>query len=90
METLSTYARQFVGTMERPDEMCIRDRPNPGLYVSFLVRMEDVTAQVLDGVRDDLPEARRDSLIRFNAARVADAAVRGTDCRADVEPPGPH
>ena len=75
------YLTDGFWAMNRSEEL-----PNPGLYVSFLVRMEDVTAQVLDGVRDDLPEARRDSLIRFNAARVADAAVRGTDCRADVEP----
>ena len=75
------YLTDGFWAMNRSEEL-----PNPGLYVSFLVRMEDVTAQVLDGVRDDLPEARRDSLIRFNAARVVDAAVRGTDCRADVEP----
>ena len=75
------YLTDGFWAMNRSEEL-----PNPGLYVSFLVRMEDVTAQVLDGVRDDLPEARRDSLIRLNAARVADAAVRGTDCRADVEP----
>ena len=56
------YLTDGFWAMNRSEEL-----PNPGLYVSFLVRMEDVTAQVLDGVRDDLPEARRDSLIRFNA-----------------------
>lgn len=58
------YLTDGFWAMNRSEEL-----PNPGLYVSFLVRMEDVTAQVLDGVRDDLPEARRDSLIRLNAAR---------------------
>jgi len=40
--------------------------PNPGLTVTFLVRMEDITRKVLDGVTDSLPEQERDRLIVEN------------------------
>ena len=40
--------------------------PNPGLFVSFIVRMEEVTAQVLKGISNSLSEAERQSLIDRN------------------------
>ena len=40
--------------------------PNPGLFVSFIVRMEEVTAQVLKGASNSLSEAERQSLIDRN------------------------
>src|SRR5215208_6999400 len=44
--------------------------PNQGLFVTFIVRMEDVTAQVLKGVPSSLPEAERQSAIDKNLAEV--------------------
>ena len=40
--------------------------PNPGLFVSFIVRMEEVTAQVLKGISISVSEAERQSLIDRN------------------------
>ena len=40
--------------------------PNPGLYVTFLRAMEDVTNQVLAGVTDSLSERERDDLVSRN------------------------
>ncbi len=36
---------------------------NPGLTVTFLKRMEDVTGRVLRGVSDDMSEEERKSII---------------------------
>ncbi|MFC2107348.1 S46 family peptidase [Bacteroidota bacterium] len=36
---------------------------NPGLKVTFLVKMEDVSDQILEGVKDDMTEKIRDSII---------------------------
>ena len=43
---------------------------NPGLYVTFIERMDDVTAQVLAGVSDTLSEVARTKLIQANTERL--------------------
>ena len=40
--------------------------PNEGLYVTFIVRIDDVSGQVLKDVRDDMKENERQSLIDRN------------------------
>ena len=37
--------------------------PNKGLWVAFLVRMEDVTDKVLAGYNESMTEAQRDSIV---------------------------
>ena len=41
--------------------------PNEGLYVDFIVRIEDVTEQVLLGVSDAMPEREKQSKINSNS-----------------------
>jgi len=48
---------------------------NPGLKVTFLIRMEDVTDKVLDGVGKDISEAVRDSLVKKNIDAVKEEAL---------------
>lgn len=57
---------------------------NPGLTVTFLVRMEDVTSKVLSGV-DTLPEAGRLNKISANAAHIRSEAINGTHYQAEVK-----
>ena len=47
--------------------------PNPGLFVTFIVRIDDVTKQVLNGVTAAMNEAERQSQVDKNME-----AVRGT------------
>jgi hypothetical protein len=47
--------------MSREEEL-----PNPGLKVTFLKWMEDVTDKVLKGVSDDMSEAEREAIIKEN------------------------
>ena len=60
--------------------------PNPGLFVTFIVRIEDVTKQVLNGVTNTMSERERQSQVDKNidATRKAakkesyqDAMIRG-------------
>ena len=44
--------------------------PAPGLTVSFLKQMEDVTEQVLEGVSDDMPFAERQQKIVENRTKI--------------------
>ena len=75
------YLKDGFWAMSRSEEL-----PNPGLTVSFLERMDDVTDVVLRGYDPAMGEAQRDSLVRANgdalAAQVADPA-KGV--RAQVE-----
>ncbi|QXP65492.1 S46 family peptidase [Polaribacter sp. AHE13PA] len=43
-----------------------QELPNPGLYIEFIVRIEDVTDSVLAGVNDSLTEREKQSIITKN------------------------
>jgi hypothetical protein len=60
--------------------------PNPGLSVTILKHMEDVTDRVLDGVTDDMDSDKRDAVINANIASIAGEAVKGTHYQAAVRP----
>ena len=60
--------------------------PCPGLTVTRLVRMEDVTAKVLDGVKDDTPEQERETIVENNIKALTEEAVKGTHYKAIVKP----
>ncbi|MCE4563560.1 S46 family peptidase [Maribellus sp. CM-23] len=55
------YLEDGFWAMSREEEL-----PNPGKTVTFLVRVEDVTAKVLENVNDDMTEEARDKAV--NAA----------------------
>ncbi|MCR5889844.1 S46 family peptidase [Hymenobacter sp. J193] len=64
-----------------------QELPNPGLTATFIVRMEDVTAQVLTGVPSTgILEAQRELLVQQNMQRVSQAAVQGTHYQSFVRP----
>ena len=60
--------------------------PCPGLSVTRLVRMEDVTARVLEGVTNETTEADREKIVAKNIAAVTEKAVEGTHYKAIVKP----
>jgi hypothetical protein len=50
------------------------EKSNPGLFVDILVRMEDVTSQVLEGITPQTPEQERATLVQQRQKQMADAA----------------
>lgn len=56
----------------------------PGLYVRFLKRMEDVTAQVLKGVNEGMNEEERNELIGENKKTVMEKALEGNDYEVGI------
>jgi len=50
--------------------------PNEGLFIEFIVRIEDVTTQVLQGVADQLTEKDKQSLIDKNSAAINKSATK--------------
>ncbi|UYZ57491.1 S46 family peptidase [Hymenobacter latericus] len=50
------------------------EKANPGLFVDILVRMEDVTGKVLEGITPQTPEAERMATVQQRQRELANAA----------------
>ncbi|UOG75879.1 S46 family peptidase [Hymenobacter tibetensis] len=50
------------------------EKTNPGLFVDILVRMEDVTGKVLEGITPGTPEQERIAIVQKRQKDMADAA----------------
>lgn len=76
------YLTNGFWAMNRNEEL-----PNPGLTVRFLVRMEDVTEQVLSGYTDNMDEFQRLELIAKNSETIIENAKQeGISYAADILP----
>lgn len=60
--------------------------PNPGLTVTFLIRMEDVTEKILEGVTNEMDQTQRNMIIRENISKVSKEATEGTHYDAVIKP----
>ncbi len=67
--------------MERSQE-----KPNPGLTATFIVRMEDVTKQILGDIPANLPEAEREQRVQANIKKVQAQTTAGTHYDAVIRP----
>ncbi|MBC5773544.1 S46 family peptidase [Pontibacter sp. KCTC 32443] len=63
-----------------------QELPNPGLTATFIVRMEDVTKQILAGADVAKTEADREAIIQKNIAKVRQASTAGTHYDAVIKP----
>jgi len=60
--------------------------PCPGLSVTRLVRMDDVTTQVLEGITDNMSESERALAIATNIKAITQKATEGTHYKAIIKP----
>ncbi len=60
--------------------------PNPGLSVTFLVRIEDVTGRVLAKVSDDMTEEARREAVMAESSAISAEATRDNNYNARVQP----
>lgn len=58
--------------------------PNEGLFVRFLVRMEDVTNKVMPELNDEMTESERKEAIAAIGKKLADEATEGSHYDANV------
>ncbi|HPE58587.1 MAG TPA: S46 family peptidase, partial [Bacteroidales bacterium] len=75
------YLTNGFWAMERSEEL-----PNPGLKVTFLVRMEEVTDAVLNGVNAQMTEEERNKIIEENIETIKAEAIKGTHFQALIKP----
>lgn len=59
---------------------------NPGLSVTIMKYMEDVTKKVLEGITDNMDAEKREALINANITAINSEAVRGTHYTSMVMP----
>src|SRR5687767_2644719 len=50
--------------------------PNPGLFATFIVRIEDVTEKIMDGIQDDMDAKTKQSLIDKNINLVSSNVLK--------------
>jgi len=74
------YLKNGFWAMSKNEELV-----NKGLTVSFLVRMDDVTKEVLDGVTDDITQEKRNEIIEKNIKKITEKATEGTHYQAVVK-----
>lgn len=60
--------------------------PCPGLFVTFLKSMEDVTMRMMKGVTEDMEAAAREKMLNSNAELIRSEAVQKTGYTAAVRP----
>src|SRR5665647_1717880 len=73
------YITNGFWAMTREEEL-----PNPGLSVTLLVRIEDVTSRILNKLNVTMTEAERRETIMAENAVITSEAIKGTDYRAQV------
>ena len=76
------YLRDGFWAMSRAEEL-----PNPGLSVSFLEYMQDVTEEVMKGYKSKMTEEKRNEIIAKNTKKIEEKAINGNpNLRANVRP----
>jgi hypothetical protein len=60
--------------------------PNPGFRATVLIRMEDVTDEIMNVLKDDMDEAARQEAIQLKVSELVALAVEGTHYTAYVRP----
>ncbi len=81
----STVAHDYLTdgfwAMNRDEELV-----NPGLTATLLIRMEDVTAGVLEGVTDNMTEKMRDALIAQNSKKIIAELEKDSLYQGSIKP----
>lgn len=75
------YLKKGFWAKKRSEEL-----PNPGLTVTFIVRMEDVTAKITAGFDTVSSETRRESLVAARSVELTRKVIEGTHYEAFVRP----
>jgi len=60
--------------------------PNPGLSVTFIIRMEDVTVRLIEGLDKTKDEAQREALVTQRVQQIVQEATANSHYKAIVKP----
>ncbi|MGZ2370557.1 S46 family peptidase [Ancylomarina sp. YFZ004] len=74
------YLKDGFWAMNKGEELV-----NEGITASFLIRMADVTAEVLKGINDETKEDERSKIIKKNIKKIEAATEKDSEYRANVK-----
>ena len=75
------YLTNGFWAMDRTEELS-----NPGLTVTFLISMDEVTEDVLVGVKEEMTEFERNAIINTNIDSITYRAVKDSHYKAIIKP----
>jgi hypothetical protein len=75
------YLKNGFWAMNKSEEL-----PNPGLTVTFIISIADVTKDLLNGVTDEMDETQRELKVKTNSLEVVAKAKEGTHYEAIIKP----
>ncbi len=75
------YLTDGFWAMNRAEEL-----PNPGLTVTLMVSMEEVTNLVLEGVESTMSETERDDTIKENSDKIIKEFEKDSEYQASIKP----
>lgn len=75
------YLNNGFWAMSREEEL-----PNPGLSVTFLIRIEDVTDRILGKLTDSMTESERQEAVSKESSLITAEAIEDGDYHASVTP----
>ena len=75
------YLTDGFWAMSREEELV-----NPGLTATLMVEMREVTSDVFNGVKDDMTEAARNSLIKDNIKSLVEEFEKHSEYKAKIVP----
>lgn len=85
IQRLSTVEHDYLANgfwaMSREEELRC-----PGLSVTFLKRMEDVTMEILKGIKEEMSPEAKEKVMESNSSEIRRLAVEGTHYSAAVRP----
>ena len=74
------YLTDGFWAMNRQEEL-----PNPGLTATLMIKMTEVTKQVLEGVTDDMTEKQRQTKIAENSKKITDEFEENSEYDATIK-----
>ncbi|MCK9448734.1 MAG: S46 family peptidase [Bacteroidales bacterium] len=75
------YLKNGFWAMNQTEEL-----PNPGLTVTMMVKMEEVTEKVLDGVTNEMTESERNTIIKDNIKKITETADQESGLTTTIRP----
>jgi len=75
------YLADGFWAMSREEELTA-----PGMFATFLKRMEDVTEQMLKGITEGMQDADREKILTANLNEISRKAIEGTNYTASIRP----
>ncbi|MCK9290958.1 MAG: S46 family peptidase [Bacteroidales bacterium] len=75
------YLKDGFWAMNQTEEL-----PNPGLTVTMMVKMEEITEKVLDGVTNEMTESERNTIIKDNIKKITETADQESGLTTSIRP----